>query len=85
MKQGMTKVTVFYPAGEGHEFNMDYYCNVHTPMVADLIGDAMKGSAVEKGLGGAEPGAAPPNPFSTDAPFRESPNNLFTIGRCVLQ
>ena len=28
-------------------------------MVADLIGDAMKGSAVEKGLGGAEPGAAP--------------------------
>ena len=59
MKKGMTKVTVLYPAGEGREFNMDYYCNVHPPMVAGLLGDAIKGSAVEKGLGGAEPGAPP--------------------------
>lgn len=55
MKKGMTKVSVLYPAGEGKTFDMDYYCNKHVPMVASLLGDAVKGATVEKGLGGGAP------------------------------
>ena len=55
MKKGMTKVSVLYPTGEGKTFDMDYYCNNHVPMVAGLLGDAVKGATVEKGLGGGAP------------------------------
>ena len=55
MKKGMTKVSVLYPAGEGKTFDMDYYCNKHVPMVAGLLGDAVKEATVEKGLGGGAP------------------------------
>ena len=51
----MIKVSVLYPNGEGKTFDMDYYCNKHVPMIAGLLGDAVKGATVEKGLGGAEP------------------------------
>jgi uncharacterized protein (TIGR02118 family) len=51
MKKGMIKVSVFYPSGEDKTFDMDYYCNKHVPMVAGLLGDAVKGATVEKGLG----------------------------------
>ncbi len=60
MKKGMIKVSVLYPAGEGKKFDMDYYCNKHIPMVAGLLGDAVKGATVEKGLGGAAPGSNAP-------------------------
>jgi uncharacterized protein (TIGR02118 family) len=52
MKKGMIKVSVFYPNGGDNTFNMDYYCNKHVPMVAGLLGDAVKGATVEKGLAG---------------------------------
>jgi len=55
MKKGMIKVSVLYPNGTGKTFNMDYYCNTHVPMVASLLGDAVKGATVEKGLSGGEP------------------------------
>ena len=57
MKKGMIKVSVMYPQGEGKTFNMDYYCNTHIPLVGGLLGDAVKGATVEKGLGGAAPGS----------------------------
>ena len=57
MKKGMIKVSVLYPNGEGKTFDMDYYCNKHVPMVADLLGDAVKGATIEKGLGGGVPGS----------------------------
>ena len=60
MKKGMTKVSVMYPAGEGKTFDMDYYCNKHVPMVAGLLGDAVKGATVEKGLGGGAPDSPAP-------------------------
>jgi uncharacterized protein (TIGR02118 family) len=60
MKKGMTKVSVLYPNGENKNFNMDYYCNTHLPMVSDLLGGHLKGAAVEKGLGGAVPGSQAP-------------------------
>lgn len=56
----MIKVSVVYPNAEGKKFNMDYYCNTHVPMVASLLGDALKGATVEKGLGGGAPGSPAP-------------------------
>ena len=55
MKKGMIKVSVLYPNGEGKSFDMDYYCDKHVPMVGGLLGDAVKGATVEKGLGGGAP------------------------------
>ena len=55
MKKGMIKVSVLYPNGEGKSFDMDYYCNKHVPLVGGLLGDAVKGATVEKGLGGGTP------------------------------
>lgn len=57
MKKGMIKVSVLYPNIEGNNFDMDYYCNIHIPLVEELLGDALKGTTVEKGLGGATSGA----------------------------
>ena len=52
----MIKLSVFYPNQEGKKFDMDYYCNKHIPMVAKLLGNAVKGASVEEGLGGGAPG-----------------------------
>lgn len=54
----MIKVSVLYPNEEGKNFNMDYYCEKHMPMVQEKLGSACKKVAVEEGLGGAEPGSA---------------------------
>ncbi|HZR31217.1 MAG TPA: EthD family reductase [Terriglobales bacterium] len=55
----MIKVTVMYPNSEGGTFNMDYYCKKHIAMVQRLLGKALKGVAVEQGIGGMEPGSCP--------------------------
>lgn len=60
MTKGMTKVSVLYPNGEGKTFDMDYYTHKHMPLVATLLGDALKASTIEKGLGGAAPGSSAP-------------------------
>jgi uncharacterized protein (TIGR02118 family) len=57
----MIKVTVLYANGEGNKFDMGYYLNTHMPMVRKLLGPALKGMAVEQGLGGGAPGS--PAPF----------------------
>ena len=54
MNSGMIKVSALYPNGEGHTFDVDYYTQKHITMVGDLLGDAMKGGEMEKGLGGPE-------------------------------
>ncbi len=36
---------------------MDYYCNSHIPMVQEKRGPALKGVAVDQGLGGGKPGS----------------------------
>jgi len=56
----MAKVSVLYPNGEGKHFDMDYYVDTHIPLVVQLLGDSLKGAAVEKGLGSAEPGSIAP-------------------------
>ena len=50
--KGMVKVTILYPNGEGKTFDMDYYSNKHMPMVASLLGGALKKLEIDKGLGG---------------------------------
>ena len=52
----MIKVSVMYPNGSGAKFDMNYYLASHMPMVKQKIGAALKGMAVEEGLGGAQPG-----------------------------
>lgn len=55
----MIKVTAMYPYGEGKKFDLDYYCNVHIPMVQTTLGAACKGISVDAGLGGGAPGSKP--------------------------
>jgi len=31
----MIKVNMLYPNEEGKKFDMDYYCNIHIPMVRE--------------------------------------------------
>lgn len=53
-------MSVFYPSGEGKHFDMDYYQNKHVALLVKLMGDAIIGATIEKGLGGVAPGDQPP-------------------------
>jgi uncharacterized protein (TIGR02118 family) len=55
----MIKVSVFYPNTTGGMFDMSYYLNSHMPMVHRKLGAALRGSSVEQGLGGGQPGSPP--------------------------
>jgi uncharacterized protein (TIGR02118 family) len=55
----MIKVSVLYPNGDGATFDYDYYVDRHMPMIAELVGDALKGFAVDRGVGGGAPGEPP--------------------------
>ena len=61
IKKGMIKVTILYPNGEGKKFDMDYYTMKHFPLLKSLFGDALKATAIDKGIAGGAPGA--PLPF----------------------
>tara|TARA_R110001632_G_scaffold43376_2_gene109965 strand:- start:4795 stop:5118 length:324 start_codon:yes stop_codon:yes gene_type:complete len=69
MKTGMIKLSVMYPNKEGGTFDINYYLNTHIPLVAKLLGDAIKGAAVEEGLSSAAP--------NSDAPFLAMGNLYF--------
>lgn len=58
--EGMVKVTIMYPNGEGKTFDMKYYREKHMPMVAELMGDAMKKYTIDEGVGGRMPGDPAP-------------------------
>jgi len=62
IKKGMIKVTILYPNGEGKKFDMDYYTTKHFPLLKTLFGDALKATAIDKGIAGGAPGA--PVPFA---------------------
>jgi uncharacterized protein (TIGR02118 family) len=57
MNKGMIKLSALYPKQEGSYFDIDYYCNTHTPMVGRLLGGFLKHAAVEQGLSGFEKGS----------------------------
>jgi len=54
------KVTILYPNSEGTTFDMNYYANTHMPMVAEVLGEAMKGFSIDKGIAGGRPDAPIP-------------------------
>lgn len=59
MKKGSVKLSVMYPSGEGKHFDIDYYVNKHFSYVVSLLGDAIVGVSIEKGIGGEGKGQAP--------------------------
>lgn len=60
IQEGMIKVAIFYPNGDGNTFDMDYYTNTHMPMAAGLFGDKLKAMVIDKGLGGGAPNSVAP-------------------------
>ena len=56
----MIKVSVMCPNSEGSTFDMAYYCSRHMPLIREKLGAALKGSAVDQGIGGPEPGSPAP-------------------------
>jgi uncharacterized protein (TIGR02118 family) len=53
------KVSVLYPYRPDARFDMDYYCDSHMPLVQSKLKPALRGMAVDKGLGGGDPGSKP--------------------------
>lgn len=55
----MIKISILYP--NTGKFDMNYYLNTHMPLSIQRIsaGSGYRGVSVERGLAGAEPGAAP--------------------------
>jgi uncharacterized protein (TIGR02118 family) len=50
----MIKVSVLYPNRAGATFDMEYYCKRHMALVRQLGGAAVKGIAVDGGIGSGE-------------------------------
>ena len=55
----MIKVSALYPNRPRKTFDIDYYCDKHIPMILELLGDSLKGAAIEHGLSGVGPGSPP--------------------------
>jgi uncharacterized protein (TIGR02118 family) len=58
----MMKVSILYPNAPGARFDMDYYLQNHMPASIERLsaGHGFRGVSVERGLGGEQPGSAPP-------------------------
>lgn len=56
----MIKVSVMYPNSSDANFDIEYYCNTHMPMVEGLLGDSLKGGNVDYGLAGGAPNEMAP-------------------------
>lgn len=55
----MIKVSVMYPNTAGSKFDMAHYLKTHMPLVQEKLGSALRGMAVDQGLGGGQPGSPP--------------------------
>lgn len=56
----MIKVTVMYPNTPGARFDHAYYRDKHMPLVQARMGTVCKRYTVDRGVGGAAPGAPAP-------------------------
>jgi len=48
-QNGIIKLTLLYPNGEGKTFDWDYYTNKHYPLLKKYFGSSMKSFALDKG------------------------------------
>jgi len=57
----MVKISILYPNKQGSRFDFHYYTETHMPRSIELLGahPGFKGVSVERGVGGAAPGAKP--------------------------
>ncbi len=55
----MIKVSIFYPNNEGCNFDFDYYCHSHMPMVQERLAGACSHFTIDKGVAGGIPNSAP--------------------------
>jgi uncharacterized protein (TIGR02118 family) len=55
----MIKVTVLYPNNPGSRFDHEYYRTKHIPMVASLLGSALRKGEIDRGLA-SDDGTKPP-------------------------
>ena len=51
-QQGMVKVTIMYPSGNGSNFDMDYYASQHMTMLSDLFDGIMVDYQIDEGISG---------------------------------
>lgn len=65
----MIRVSVMYANRKHPHFDMTYYLTRHMPMVATLLGSALKGATVDEGLSGMTPGSTPPYLIMTHLMF----------------
>jgi uncharacterized protein (TIGR02118 family) len=56
----MIKVSILYPSKPGSRFDIDYYLTVHMPMAVRLLGEAVKDTSIEIGIGGGAPNEPAP-------------------------
>lgn len=57
----MVRISILYPNRQGGRFDFPYYVETHMPMSIARLGahPGFRGVSVERGLGGAAPGADP--------------------------
>lgn len=55
----MIQVSVMYPNQDDARFDMTYYTEIHIPLVHKLAGEACRRVAVQRGIGGSQPGSKP--------------------------
>ena len=51
----MIEITILYPHAPGRRFDHDYYETRHIPMALELLGAAVKGVTVTRGVAGGPP------------------------------
>ena len=56
----MIKVSVLFPSTPGAGFDKGYHFAKHLPLLARLLGPALKGISIEEGTAGGMPGTPPP-------------------------
>jgi len=57
----MVRISILYPNQQSSRFDFPYYTGIHMPMSVELLSahPGFRGVSVERGVGGAAPGAAP--------------------------
>ena len=55
----MIEITILYPHAPGRRFDHRYYETVHIPMALELLGPAVRGVAVTRGVDPGPPWPAP--------------------------